>query len=71
MQESWQFVECSEALTADANFSSLTVKRGIPVNDLDKHARLPDLKRSCWLLWIDISGVPFTEAMFKLLLKMV
>ena len=65
MQESWKFVRCSEPLKANANMSSLIIQIGDPVNDLDKHPRLSDMKRACWLLWLDINGIPFTLQMFK------
>ena len=62
-------MECSQALTPRADFSSLTVKLGMPVEDFDKHARLTDMKNFCWMLWFDISGETFTQEAFVHLLK--
>lgn len=65
-------VRCSGALNTNADFGKLTVKQGTPVNfKHEKHARLDDWKRSSWMLWIELSGEPFTQAMFTRLLKLV
>lgn len=70
-QEIWGLVMCSSALKASAHLSNLSVQPGTPVNLNDEnHERFADWKRYCWMLWFEISGEAFTQAMFTQLQKL-
>lgn len=42
---------------------------GTPVRSFEEHPRLAEFKKSSWLLWIEITGEIFTEAMFLQLMR--
>lgn len=65
MQVSWRAVICSQPLRANADFSTLTIQQGIPISDIEEHSRPADLKKACWLFWIELCGEPFTDAIFR------
>ncbi len=71
-QEEWSFVKCARPLSASGNLSRVTVEQGSPV-DLDNGngGKLAHWKKSCWMLWIEMIGDPFTEAMYMQVLKHV
>lgn len=69
IQEKWDFVSCSQPLKPGVHFESVTVMMGTPVSSFEEHSRLADFKKSSWLLWIEIAGEIFTEAMFLQLMR--
>jgi hypothetical protein len=42
---------------------------GTPVSSFEEHSRMADFKKTSWLLWIEIAGEIFTEAMFLQLMR--
>lgn len=65
MQEAWGFIQCSQPLKVNANFGKMTIRLTDTAGDLDRHARLAEVKKDCRMLWLDMGGVLFTEALFN------